>query len=145
MQVLSHGDRIAEGQYRLHSRFRRAANFLGDAGLVTVVDPSIGAGPINIAIDRLDSDLCFPTLTVKTDCFVLGQTALKKNPGCLYRSVIRLQPRDSRTFLENLAVLGDCLRGDAPSGSMAFLLGRNAYHPLMSASFSQGCGTGCVC
>ena len=53
MQVLSIGDRIVEGRHRIHSRFRRAVNFVYDRRLVSLVAPDVGAGPINIVVDEL--------------------------------------------------------------------------------------------
>lgn len=145
MELLNYGDRIPEGRYRLHSHFRRAANFLGDAGLVTVVGPSIGAGPINIVVDAFDAALCPSALVVEADRFVLGKVALKKNGARSYCSFMELASNDSRMFIENLSVLRDCLSHAAPPKSLAFLLDRNAqecrssgYERELSAKMQVG-------
>ncbi len=53
MQILSIGDRVRPGMYRLHSRFRRAINFTDGRRLVSLVTPDIGAGPANIVVQHL--------------------------------------------------------------------------------------------
>jgi len=133
MELLSYGDRIPDGRYHVHSRFARAVNFLGDAGLVSLVDASIGAGPLNIAVDRLDPALCSPTLLVDADHFVVGHQALRKNRRRLFCSGMELESRDAERFIDNLNVLGDCIRRAAPSRSLAFLLGSSRPAPVASA------------
>jgi hypothetical protein len=53
MKILSMGDEVREGTYRLHSRFRRAVNFTDGRRVVTLVTPDIGAGPVNIVVRDL--------------------------------------------------------------------------------------------
>ena len=43
MMLLSIGDKVREGTYRLHSRFRRAVNFTDGRRMVILVTPDIGA------------------------------------------------------------------------------------------------------
>jgi hypothetical protein len=53
MMLLSIGDEVREGIYRLHSRFDRAINFTDGRTLVTLVTPDVGAGPVNIVVASL--------------------------------------------------------------------------------------------
>ena len=53
MMLLSIGDEVREGTYRLHSCFRRAVNFTDGRRLVTLVTPDVGAGPVNIVVRDL--------------------------------------------------------------------------------------------
>ena len=53
MTLLSIGDEVREGTYKLHSRFDRAVNFTDGRRLVTLVTPDIGAGPVNIVVRDL--------------------------------------------------------------------------------------------
>ena len=50
MTLLSIGDCVKPGSYRLHSCFKRAVNYVHRGHLVSVVDESIGPGPLNIVI-----------------------------------------------------------------------------------------------
>ncbi len=51
--LLSIGDQVKPGTYRLHSVFKRAVNFERRGRLVSVVDESIGPGPLNIVLRNL--------------------------------------------------------------------------------------------
>ena len=53
VMLLSIGDQVKPGTYRLHSRFSRAVNFEHRGRLVSVVDETIGPGPWNIVISDL--------------------------------------------------------------------------------------------
>jgi hypothetical protein len=48
--LLSVGDQVRPGTYRFHSRFNRAVNFKHEGRLVSVVDETIGPGPLNIVL-----------------------------------------------------------------------------------------------
>jgi hypothetical protein len=49
------GDLVKEGTYPFHSRFNRAANFSHGDRLVSVVDETIGDGPLNIVLPDFDA------------------------------------------------------------------------------------------
>ena len=53
MRLLSIGDQVRPGLYRLHSRFDRAVNFERAGRLVSVVDETIGPGPLSIVLRDL--------------------------------------------------------------------------------------------
>ena len=53
MTLVSIGDQVRPGLYRLHSRFHKAVNFERDGRLISVVDPTIGPGPLNIVLRGL--------------------------------------------------------------------------------------------
>ncbi len=48
------GDQVKPGTYRFHSRFSRAVNFEQEDRLVSVVDETIGPGPLNIVLRDLN-------------------------------------------------------------------------------------------
>ena len=52
MNALSIGDRVRPGLYAVRARFARSALLLGEGDrALFVVDPSIGAGPLNLVVD----------------------------------------------------------------------------------------------
>jgi len=53
--LLSIGDQVKPGTYRRHSRFSHAVNFEREGRLVSVVDETIGPGPLNIVLRDLKS------------------------------------------------------------------------------------------
>lgn len=51
--ILSCGDRVKAGTYSLHTRFERSSLWQSKTGaLIFVVEPSIGAGPLNIVVEQ---------------------------------------------------------------------------------------------
>jgi hypothetical protein len=175
--LLSIGDQVRPGTYRLHSRFSRAINFDRAGRLVSVVDETIGPGPLNIVIRDLKPALAQaraePALSILKGLHpsaqgwivgphrgdpTLGERSKKlPNPkrvesGRLpssnallqitprkvlfgdrryrvtsrhrYDSTLELRGMDQQHLAENLLVLREALRKDAPPKSLAFLLDR---------------------
>lgn len=115
------GDRIAPGEYRLHSRFRRAANFVQGNRLVCVVSPEIGAGPINIAIPGRNFSRA-RVLRVRAGRAALDGHALP----ALARydsSFPEVCNPDLARLRENLRFLRRLVLREASPESLAFLLG----------------------
>lgn len=126
MRVLSVGDCVPNGVFRLHSRFERAANFTGGRGVVSIVTPEVGAGPVNVVVEALAPTQA-RTLTIagfgaRGREIVLDGRALDTGDAAAHESCICL-PRWSRhTLAANLTVLSVFLARCAPAKSLAFLL-----------------------
>lgn len=130
MQVLSIGDWIVEGRYRIHSRFRRAVNFVDDREVVSLVTPDAGAGPINIVVDDLRT-AGVRALTVGTrltpgasrprPVIWLDDRALDCSAARVYESGLDLV-EVRRGLHARLAILRQTLVRYAPPRSLAFLL-----------------------
>jgi len=118
--LLSIGDRVGEGSYTLHSRFRQAVNFASGSRLAALVDPAIAAGPVNVIIDGLDlPSVC--TLEVKGVSVVVNGIPFAVAPAQKYDSSMsfcegRKIPR------QNIRHLRTLLCEHAPEKSMAYLL-----------------------
>jgi hypothetical protein len=54
----------------MHSQFRHAANYVHGKNLVSVVDPSIGAGPLNIVVEK-DLSQTYDRVVVGNGCVML--------------------------------------------------------------------------
>ncbi|MBU1909781.1 MAG: DUF2877 domain-containing protein [Verrucomicrobia bacterium] len=122
MKILRVGDRVEAGNYRLHSRFRRVANYLLEAGrprpasLLCLVAPSIGAGPINLVVegDLPEAD----SLIVEPQALVIGPGRFAFDASLRYDSTL-----PGGSVNENVVpVLADHLRTKAHPKSLAFLL-----------------------
>lgn len=119
-RLLSIGDRVGEGFCVPHSRFRQVVNFVNGNRLVSLVDSAVGAGPVNIIIDGLDSTSA-QTLEVTGDSVVVNGIPFAFSPAQVYDSSMnfcagREIPRQNIFHLKNL------LLEQAPEKSMAFLL-----------------------
>ena len=130
MHVLSIGDRIVEGRYRIHSRFQRAVNFVDDGSIVSLVTRETGAGPINIVVDELRT-AGVRSLTVGTrlppggtgprPVIWLDDRALDCSAARVYESGLDLI-EERRGLSARLAILRETLAHYAPARSLAFLL-----------------------
>jgi len=120
-ELLSIGDQVGEGAYEVHSRFRRVVNLTDGSRLVSVVEPGVGAGPLNLVVTdlnpegiaRLDVGRSGVQLDTKRYAFGTGQT---------YDSGIVLTEVSSGRIEENVAILRELLVALAPEKSLAFLL-----------------------
>jgi hypothetical protein len=173
--LLSIGDQVKPGTYRLHSRFSRAVNFEHAGRLVSVVDETIGPGPLNIVLrdlnlapapphagpaspilkglnnpaqvwiarargrdptlgkhpskvphpERVEYRIWFDTptpLKISNHMVLFAGHSYRFTPRHRYDSTLELRAVDPRRYRRNLSILGDALRADAPSKSLAFLL-----------------------
>ena len=55
MKILSWGDLITVGEYKSHSSFDHVLNFSRKEKLLSVVDDKVGAGPLSILVDSIES------------------------------------------------------------------------------------------
>jgi hypothetical protein len=115
------GDRVSKGTYSVHSRFRRVVNFRSGSRLVSVVDSSVGPGPVNIVAEGIDfadaSDL-----RVETGGIALDHEWLAFEYPNIYCSRIDLKGADRHTLYRNLPTLKHALLEASSPRSLAFLL-----------------------
>ncbi|MFH1501411.1 MAG: DUF2877 domain-containing protein [Candidatus Eisenbacteria bacterium] len=119
--MLSLGDRVEDGTYRVHSRFRRAVNLTDGRRIVSVVSHDVDAGPINVVVSRLDP-VSVSGLEVDGRSLSMGGASLLADDVAVYRSSLSFDPRDLPALERNLGVLRRLLTERAPERSLAFLL-----------------------
>ncbi len=111
------GDRIADGFYHLHSRFDRAANFIGVPGLVCLVDASLGAGPNTLTLDstlRNASD----SMSIRFPIMRLGDVSIDLSGFTIYDSRIKPLKQDRVLVRSHIARLRLSLLLHAPRPSL---------------------------
>ena len=99
------GDSISQGTYSVHSRFRRVVNFRRGRRLVSLVDSSVGPGPVNIVAEGIDFTAA-RKLRIEPAGMVLdgSRFPLGGDVGSLYHSGIELTGADRRDRLLKTAV-----------------------------------------
>ncbi len=130
MNVVSIGDQVRPGTYRLHSLFRRAANFTDGERLVSVVAREIGPGPANIVVRRWSarrrtSGAPPPPsalLRVGHDAIQLWDRRWAISRMASYRSLLPYEVTRPGIFRRNLRVVERFLKTEASPKSLAFLL-----------------------
>ncbi len=131
-RVLSIGDRVGQGAYRVHSRFGRAVNFLSGKGVVAVVEPEIGSGPLNVVVDELapaDRD----DLDIGSRLVGLAGQSLAWRPDQIYDSSLAIVRGSAAAFTRNLPIFTRLLSENAPTYSLVFLC-----DPLHLVHFRSG-------
>jgi len=117
--VLSFGDRISCGDYRVLSRFDKAINLLSGGRLACIVLDQIGGGPLNIVL----SGPVLPPISrlqVSADCCVLEDMVLPRNP--VFDSSLPAGAVEPALLEKNLRALERILINTAHPKSLAFLL-----------------------
>jgi hypothetical protein len=123
-ELLSYGNQIRRGRYKLHSTFTSAVNFFLDDAFVFVVDARVGAGPLNIVLEGA-SLKSLRSLEIHTDVFHLNDDTISFNDSTLYDSNIHIDGFKRNIFRHNLEFLEDALIEYSPPGSLAFLIDNN--------------------
>ena len=117
--INSFGDRIQPGNYRVHSRFSQAVNFVRGNQMVCIVGPQIGGGPINIVVSGLDFD-SVEGLRVDEEFFFCDGLALPKKP--LYDSGLPAGGIDQNRLQRGLFKLETLLLEHSHPKGLAFLI-----------------------
>ena len=128
MTLLSIGDRIRHGTYRVHSRFHRVVNLIDDRNLVSVVDENIGAGPINVVFSGAHLS-GIRSLSVDRETLTLNGRSYRIDPDRYYDSALDIQSDRPVVLDGNLVLLGRLLVEESPPRSLAFLLDQNGAMP----------------
>lgn len=142
MDLLSYGDSIPDGDYRLHSAFANAINFRKGKIIVSVVPPRTGAGPLNLVIKQLPPGA--RRLRASRFCFYLDENRLRKAPDVLYSSGIPENFPAPEAVRRSVALLVAILVRQAPAKSLAFIFNRalekhfsRVFEKLMLARFKR--------
>jgi hypothetical protein len=128
--LVSYGDGIVPGVYDSHSRFRHAANYIGEDTLISVVDEFVGAGPLNVVVSNVGAWHA-ECLIVRSDSIVINGTRFAFNQTELYDSTITIPHSVSLECLAaNLCYFKQMLRKLAPPQSLIFLLDGSEHNTV---------------
>jgi len=124
--LLSIGDQIRDGAYKVHSRFNRVVNFTDGDRLVALVGEDIGAGPLNIVVGGVDLSEVH-SLEIRRQSVILDSRVFSIDNNRRYHSGIAFRPSHGmdysiETFQRNLAVFRRLLVETSHPKSLAFLL-----------------------
>ncbi len=142
--LLSIGDQVRPGVYRFHSAFDHVINFERAGRLLSVVDESIGPGPLNIVLRLINTPLqqgvnesapqetgaflerfrltSRPSLEIGPHAILLAGHRFRFTPRHRYDSTFVFKPTNLGRFQHNLQTFGQILKTISPPKSLAFLL-----------------------
>ena len=121
IELVSYGNQLCSGQYKLHSKFNSAVNFIFGDTFVFVVNESVGSGPVNIVIKGI-APMSVNSLEISEGCMYLNNTKLEFDADKLYDPVTYLQKFDYNNFSRNLVFLENSVIKISPQYSLAYLL-----------------------
>jgi len=121
IKLLSFGDHLEKGIYKVHSRFIEVINFCSGGSFVFIVGRSIGGGPINIVVEGVNfSEL--EELIIDEDHFLLNGEKVFFETSKKYDSKIKVTDFDEEKFWQNLDHFEKALIENSSDNSLTFLL-----------------------
>lgn len=130
MDLISYGDSIPEGEYKLHSAFANALNFRKGKLLISLVPPRTGSGPLNVVLKQLP--LGAKRLRSTRFYFYIDENRLRKEPAAEYSSSVPVIEADAETVTANADALARILVKKAPPKSLAFI-----FAPALEKQFNR--------
>lgn len=122
-EIVSIGDRIFQGKFFLHSKFKRVTNFSNGNSVISIVTEEIGKGPVNIVVKGID--------VANINNFYMGKNFISIdfekfpfNNQKLYNSKIKFRKIDSSKLEKNLIYFEKALLDLSPPKSLTFLIDR---------------------
>ena len=144
MNLLSYGDSIPYGDYRLHSVFERAVNFSKGPLVVSLVTPGSGAGPLNLVLRRLPT--AAGKLRATRSAFYLDARRLPKARAAKYNSSVPQACVSPALVRRNVRALKAFLSTGSPQKSMCFIFSsrppgpRRGFESKMRLSMEKAVG-----
>ncbi|MBD3348629.1 MAG: DUF2877 domain-containing protein [Candidatus Eisenbacteria bacterium] len=132
LRLVSRGDMIADGLYRTHSSFRRAANMTDGRGVVSMVELGVEPGPVNLVMRHL-SPGTVRTLRVDGASIIVNGAAVATQGARDYSSKMDVGATDPEPVHRGLRMLRRLLAQRAPAESLAFLV-----EPSRTSAFRGG-------
>lgn len=139
--LLSAGDRIHSGHYRVTSRYAHAVNYLGSGGaFLFAVTPEQGAGPLNVVTP--DPGSLPDDLVIRNRNVVLAGEAVR--PQAVFDSRLRLSLADPGLFCRHTHILRSSLLEHGSPEWLVFLLEEKQRGPsgTSRAAFTEQLGRG---
>lgn len=120
VKLLSYGDLIEKGEYKLHYRFERAVNLRKGQSLLTILPAGRPAGPFNVVIEELPEKISKVSFDGKVFRMNGEKVALPR--GAKYDSRLAVSKIPADKLTANLQYLRKQICASAPAKSAVFLL-----------------------
>jgi hypothetical protein len=120
-ELLSYGDFLKTGTYRLHSSFGEAVNYFSGNRLISLVSKETGNGPFNIVLNKVKK-IKSESLEVSVHFIKINGTDYYLSKAKSYNSSILFSSVDIDAFCKNLSIATEIVKKDSPKKSYAFLI-----------------------
>lgn len=118
--LLSFGDRISPGIYKIHSRFKSVINYCRRKKIVSIVTGEIGGGPRNIVVDDF-VPFNSNSLIISKKLIKVGRYNAKINCNLIYNSQFTIHNFKHKLFVKNLALMKKITLLSSHPKSLAFI------------------------
>lgn len=133
VRLLSIGDQVGTGSYRVHSRYTTCLNLLEETRLITCAEPTVQAGPINIILAGFDVTQIHQMIIRKKQLVINREWCLPISDEVTFDSGVDLHDAPIAHLEKNLLVAQAALLELAPTESLAFIFDRNRGRHFSSA------------
>ncbi|MEW5907071.1 MAG: DUF2877 domain-containing protein [Elusimicrobiota bacterium] len=120
VKLLSYGDLIEKGEYKLHYRFERAVNLRKGQALLTILPAGRPAGPFNLVLEELPEKISKVSFDGKSFRINGDRVALPRSAK--YDSRLAVAKIPAARLTANLQHLRKLICASAPPKSAVFLL-----------------------
>ena len=120
MKILSYGDCINKGKFRIHSIFTNVHNYYNQTGMVSLVSTRVGRGPNNIAVTELPE--AAGSIEILKNSLVCNCKELQFNKNNLYFSFLTAYIEDRTMLLNQIDYLITELQADFKHKGLSYLL-----------------------
>jgi hypothetical protein len=134
-ELISYGNAIRSGHYKVHSRFRSVVNFISGDSMVFVVKEDIGGGPLHIVLRGIVTS-SISALIVADDHILLDDKRIEIPVEKGYNPALGLEYYDRNRLFENINLMQQIICLVSPPKSLAFLFDRGR-NKLFSSPFER--------
>jgi hypothetical protein len=121
IELISYGNQISSGKYKIHSKFDSAVNFTFGDTFVFVVNEKVGPGPLNIVVKGI-LPAAVESLYIEDNSLFLNETQLYYDTDKLYDSSVHIDEINYDNIIRNLGFLEKTVEKFSPPHSLAFVL-----------------------
>lgn len=131
IRILRYGDFIPNGNFMVHSRFDKVINFHNSRQIISIVNNEVGAGPLNIVVDNLNSK-GIHSLKKTHDVLFVNEIPVPLPAVKKYDSSFRIHHFDKKILSTNIFILKHYLCEKSNRKSIIFLLDKSKENYLQS-------------
>lgn len=120
-EIVSIGDRIFQGKFFLHSKFKRVTNFSNGNSVLSIVTEEIGKGPVNIVVEGMDV-ANINDLYISKNFISINYKKYPFDKRKLFNSQIKFKKINTNRLKKNLIYFEKTLLDLSHPKSIAFLI-----------------------
>jgi len=126
IKIISFGDRITEGNYQLHSRFKNYLNLACCNQLLTITDRLQKSGPVNVVLEKLPQ-LKTHSITIRKNQILLNCRSYSWEQYQKFNSNLHINSRQFSSLINKIDLVQNYLMENGSEASLKYLLDKELY------------------